>query len=216
MEKNILFILIAKHYTKTKGVFPKPLLKYIIGIYTFIESYEGFDGKKIEYNFSKFVLIKKYKDKINTIKKLIENQPNFIEIILDFDGCLLSIIDKQSLNICLRAVRQNGLALKFVKKQNYDICMEAVKQEGFALKYVRKKNQTHEICMLAVKQDGITLQYVIIQTPEICLEAVKNMGGALKYVKEQTLEICLEAIKKNKYALHYVKKHFYDLCLEAI
>ena len=65
------------------------------------------------------------------------------------------------------------------KNQTIDMCMTAVKEDGIALKYVKK--QTPEICMAAVKQNGLALQYVKDKTPEICREAIANNPEAEKY-----------------------------------
>ena len=66
--------------------------------------------------------------------------------------------DQQTEELCLLAVRQNGMTLRHVKTQTDEICLAAVKQNGFALKYVI--NQTHEICLAAVKQNGVVIQYI--------------------------------------------------------
>ena len=125
-----------------------------------------------------------------------------------------SFCKNQTLEICMEAVKQNGLALEYVREQTQEICMEAVKKEGFALYYVKK--QIPEICMQAVKQNGNALGYVEEQTPEICMEAVKQNGNALEWVKEQTREICMEAVKQNLSALDYVNKQITDVYRDAI
>ena len=61
----------------------------------------------------------------------------------------LTIIKHQSPELCLAAVKQDGIALKYVKEQTPEICLAAVKQNGFALKYVKK--QTPEICLAVFK-----------------------------------------------------------------
>ena len=55
---------------------------------------------------------------------------------------------------------------KLLKKQTDEICLEAVKQNGYALIYV--ENQTDEIFLEAVRQDENALQYVATQTEKIC------------------------------------------------
>ncbi|MCQ4379844.1 DUF4116 domain-containing protein, partial [Clostridioides difficile] len=92
---------------------------------------------------------------------------------------------------------------KWVENQTEEICMEAVRQNGLDLKFV--KNQTETICLRAVRQNGMALEFVKEQTVGICLKAVRQYGMALKFVKEQTEEICTEAIKQDKRALSFVK-----------
>ena len=121
-------------------------------------------------------------------------------------------LDKNELSyeMCLEAVKQNGLALRFVPEEfkTSEICLEAVKEKGWVLEYVPKELRTPEICLEAVKQDGLALQFVPNEfiTLEMCLEAVKEKGHALEYVPKElrTPEICLEAVKQNSYALQYV------------
>ena len=91
------------------------------------------------------------------------------------------------LEICLEAVRNNGLALRYVMEQTEAICLEAVRNNGWALRYVKEQNEA------------------------ICMAAVRNNGGALMYVKEQNEAICLEAVRKNGFALEYVNAKFRHL-----
>ena len=63
---------------------------------------------------------------------------------------------------------QNGLALQLVKilskpglnLMTEEVCIAAVKQNGLALRYIR--NQTLEICTLAVKQNSNAIKYAKI------------------------------------------------------
>jgi hypothetical protein len=49
---------------------------------------------------------------------------------------------RQTEQMCLEAVKQNGLALQYVKEQTQEICLTAVGQNGYALSYV--KEQTYQ------------------------------------------------------------------------
>jgi hypothetical protein len=51
----------------------------------------------------------------------------------------------QTEEICLAAVKQNGLALEYVHDQTEEICLAAINQIPYASRY--KKNQT--ICIIA-------------------------------------------------------------------
>ena len=46
----------------------------------------------------------------------------------------------------------------YVKNQSPEICLEAVKQNGMALEYV--KNQTKEFIELAIKNDYTNFSYI--------------------------------------------------------
>lgn len=117
--------------------------------------------------------------------------------------------------ICLAAVRQNGLALQFVKKQTPEICLAAVQQNGLALEFV--KEQTSEICLASVKQNyGESLYFVKEQTPEICLASVQQCGYAICYVEDQTPEICAAAISKTPESFRFIRKQTLEIVCEYL
>nr|QBK87597.1 MAG: protein of unknown function DUF4116 [Marseillevirus LCMAC201] len=136
------------------------------------------------------------------------------EIIQQYGGGeVLKYVKEQTEEICLAAVKVNGLALKYVKVQTEEICLAAVQEYGRALESV--KEQTSEICLAAVQRYGWALEFVKVQTPEICLAAVQQHRRALQYVKEQTPEICMAAVQQNGGALCHVKVQTDLLCLAA-
>ena len=53
------------------------------------------------------------------------------------------------------------MSLEYVEKQTPEICLAAVKENGNALYYV--KDQTPELCLAAVKQDERALQFVNVE-----------------------------------------------------
>jgi len=69
-------------------------------------------------------------------------------------------------------------------ERKFQICLEAVKNNGLSLKSVPNKFKTYEICLEAVKNNGLSLEYVSYnyKTLELCTEAIKNNGLALKYI----------------------------------
>ena len=87
----------------------------------------------------------------------------------------------------LGMVQKDGMTLKniAIEHQTPEICLAAVKQNGLALGYVEE--QTPEICMAAVKQNGLALEHVKDQTPEICMAAVKENPEAEKYIASPEL-----------------------------
>lgn len=92
---------------------------------------------------------------------------------------------------------ENNVKLLKYYKQTVKICLKAVKRNGLALKYVN--NQTREICLKAVWNNWCALKYVKNQTDEICFEAIARNGCAIIYIKNRTckmyfaiiLQICL-------------------------
>ena len=130
------------------------------------------------------------------------------------DGCALRYIIDQTPDICMSAVQQNGEALRYVKHQTPQICIEAVNNCSAALEYVQ--NPSHEICMSAVTKNGLMLHYIDNPSPELCLAAVKQNGMALKYIKNQTPDICINAVKQNGNALQYVHEKTTEICIYTI
>lgn len=167
------------------------------------------------------VYIEKNKFKANKI--IIDKILDFHDVddkfwinIINKDSGVLEYIKKQTVDICIQAVKINGLNLRYVKGQTDEICMVAVKQNGMALQYVLK--QTIDICILAVQQDGMALQYVKKPSGFIsdCLSSVSssltprlssgmssNMSSGLS-LGFFTKEICTLAIQQNGYALQFV------------
>jgi hypothetical protein len=149
-----------------------------------------------------------------TFIKVEDRKPEVCLEAVRMNGLALEHISEQTPALCRDAVRQNGWALEYVKEQTPVLCLEAVRQNGWALEYVNE--QTPELCLEAVRQNGWALEYVNEQTPELCLEAVRQDGLALQYAKEQTPALCLEAVRQDGWALDYVKEQTPELCLEAV
>ena len=57
------------------------------------------------------------------------------------------------------------MVLQFVHNQTEEICLEAVRNDGLALQYVN--HQTKEICLAAVRNNPNALKYVMIDVPGI-------------------------------------------------
>lgn len=103
------------------------------------------------------------------------------------------------------AVKLDGLSLEYVNEdeQTEEICILAVKQNGLALDYVI--NQTEDICIAAVRQNGLALEYVKDQTENICIAAVRQNNFAVMDVKEMTDEICKIVNRADSDILAYEK-----------
>lgn len=90
------------------------------------------------------------------------------------------------------AVERNPVALIWVK-QTPDLCMDAVCQNGMLLKFVRE--QTPEICKKAVQQNWRALQYSKYQTPDVCKSALQQDAFALCFIPEPTSSQWQDAFK---------------------
>lgn len=87
---------------------------------------------------------------------------------LDKEGAVAVLSDpaiEQTLELCMAAMRRDGMALEYVRAQTPDICLAAVQQNGLALKHVRV--QTYAICMAAVRQNANALDFVRDKQPDI-------------------------------------------------
>ncbi|WP_227865664.1 hypothetical protein [Clostridioides sp. ZZV14-6045] len=114
---------------------------------------------------------------------------------------------KQTYEICLKAVEQNGLLLKDIKwdelnltsEQFYELCFSAVLQNGKALKYVKldefSKKQLNRICLMAVRQNERVLAYVKDQTPKMCIETLRQNKHAIRYIKDKEKYLDIFKIK---------------------
>lgn len=130
----------------------------------------------------------------------------------------LVLVKNKTIPICLEAVRLNPNALQYVPAslQTLEICEKALKIDGMCLKYV--VNQTERLCYDSLMSSkGASFCLIKNQTKFLCKEAMKIDGNLLMYVVDQTFEICFEAVKKNSLAVRYVKFNLLnDKDIEAI
>ena len=120
--------------------------------------------------------------------------------------------ENRTMEMCLAAVKKNGLALNHVPKglKTIEMCFIAVQNDGGALRYVPKKLKTIDNCLAAVQTHGYMLEYVPdeLRTAEVCLAAVQNYGCSLYYVPKElrSREVCLAAVQSSSDALMHVPK----------
>jgi len=130
-----------------------------------------------------------YKNKAKFQLDLSSNK-EIIEYLKRLGYPLLFILKNQNIELCIEAINQKYYtcdAMKEIQNQTEEMCLLAVKQNGMALQFV--KNQTEQICLLAVKQNGMALQFVKNQTNEICLSAVQQNGMALQFVNDKEYKL---------------------------
>jgi hypothetical protein len=148
---------------------------------------------------------------------------------------LIKMVEKQTFEMCFRAVQRNGCLLEHIHKKTPSLCLQAIQQTYEALRFVEQ--QTPEICMAAITKSANALEFVKEQTPEICIAAIERR---IRYIclcpvnesenkseseseSKQTLEMCIASIKENQYALlgkNYQSVieeiSFLETCLAAI
>ena len=111
--------------------------------------------------------------------------------------------------LCKHAVQQDIRAFEFVTNPsriltNEEICISAVKYNGLLLKYI--DNQTPEICTLAVQQNGFAIQYVknipSLLTYDICILAVKQNIYASMFIQNPSTTMAKEIRKLIEFEQH--------------
>ncbi|HGS9031482.1 TPA: hypothetical protein ACMU0H_002680 [Clostridioides difficile] len=71
--------------------------------------------------------------------------------------------------------------LEFIEKQSYEMCIEAVRQDGLLLEDVKwdelnlTKEQTYNLYLLSVRENGLALKYIKEQTPEFVWKQSNKM-----------------------------------------
>jgi len=97
--------------------------------------------------------------------------------------------EERTEELCLKAVKQHGLAIKLVPKdkRTKEICLEALRKYAGAVFEIPKEMRTEELYLKAVQEYGPNLGFVPKdkRTEAICLEAVKANDSALIYVPEE-------------------------------
>ena len=136
-------------------------------------------------------------------------------LALRYIDCMIDEANDMT-EIYLIAINQNPKALRSVLYQTEEICLRAVRRDGMTLEFVLKPSEEdglspleyERVCIAAVRQDGEALRYVVNQTEEICIEAVRQNGCALEWVENQTYVMCLAAVRSDSYSYVYVEERF--------
>ena len=184
----------AINYIRNKNLFEELLIKNISDVLKFIPH----SSLMITYDFA----ITALQQDGNLIKHFVDN-PLFS--------------NQQLKELCLEAVKQNGLVLKFLREKSREHLVDLINSETHWLL------QTQELCEAAINQNGMALEFVLpqfLQNQELCLKAIKQNGLALEFVPNslQSQEMCLEAINQNGLALEFVPKNLQtqELCLKTV
>lgn len=108
-------------------------------------------------------------------------------------------------------VKMDGMDLQFVpkEKQTFEICLYAVMQNGHSLQFVHKQDEM--ICYMAIEQDPYAFIHVKKQTPQMVHMVLSKNSNLLSNVKHKTYSNCLYAIQNSPYVLRYVPYRFQSL-----
>lgn len=170
-------------------------------------------------------LTKKEKEELNKamfMSQLKYNEMSLEELlyinIVKKTPIYLQNIDKQTTRICEEAVRSFGYAIQYVKKQTEDIALLAVTQDGLSLEFVDKEFHTERVINKAIKQNPLSFKFAQLKTYDICLKAVKLNGVNLEFVPKEYIDdnMIMTALSSNGWALKFVKNQTERYALEAV
>jgi hypothetical protein len=119
---------------------------------------------------------------------------------------------QQTHDICLKAVKREGLELALVKEPSFEIMKEAVMSNGHAIQYVMKVDIVdevkHALAILAMNNNGLALRHIENPDEETVTAALENNGQALRFIKNPTVKMEMAAVKQNGFNIIYVKIFF--------
>lgn len=90
-------------------------------------------------------------------------------------------------------LKENGLALQWLSQPTLNQCLMAVEQNGMALKYVPKEKRTFEVGLRAIKQNSRVFQQLLTQAEQkMFFEYFSQQPEELKQLpKELLIEFAL-------------------------
>jgi ferritin-like protein len=124
-----------------------------------VKNYKGtikyIPSEKQTLEICKMVVEDKYHAKFICPKKFEEYFPkNYVKLV-ETDKCKFCGVPEkfQTQEVCLAAVKQNGVSIEYVPEKiiTKKLCLVAAKQNGYAIRYIPSKFQTEEICLAANK-----------------------------------------------------------------
>lgn len=130
------------------------------------------------------------------------------------NGLFLEYIEDQDDDICIEAIKQNIFSLIFVKEQNNIICLEAINKSIEALEHIRDQNDM--LCLIAINKNVAALKYIRNPNNKIYLEAINQNALVLEFITDQNDELCTRAVERDGLVLKFVRKQNNKICLEAV
>jgi hypothetical protein len=109
--------------------------------------------------------------------------------ILEHDAKYFYYILNKTPEICLLALKKDGMALRYIIKQTEEYCILAILQNKSAYNYIDKKFLSDEFKIRLLQTNGLILKYIKNQTPEMCDIAIKNNLQASKYAKFKSIDL---------------------------
>ena len=97
---------------------------------------------------------------------------------------------------CNVVVKYNPMLLKYVKKwQTHQMCLEAVRKDGIILQYVLEK--TEDICVAAVTQNVKSFRFVSNKSLLLCKLVCSIDANTIRIIPHDMQDDCFDIIMKN-------------------
>jgi hypothetical protein len=220
-ENDIQFMdeadkIVSKNYIKENWDILEPIVKDFRNIKYLPDEYLTTDKcleaiKKDSKSFCS--LPEKFKTK-ELCNYIMEYHPVFFQFLPD----------KYKEDMIKKYFNNTKEMIKYIPKEfrDYNLCLEAVKQNGMALEYVPIELRTPELCKLAI-HNGL-VSYTAIPSHIYDLElyelVVKNNGYYLQIIPENIInyKMCYNAILTDPNSFQYIPDEYrtYELCKKAM
>ena len=127
----------------------------------------------------------------------------------------LIYVNHQTEDICLIAVKRDGLMISAIHDKTEKLCVAAVRQNPAALQLI--ENQTPFICLMAIMKDftGRVFRYVKCQDKLICSIAVYRCPKNIKLIDKPSKRLCLLAIDRDPMMIDYIENVLKSMCILA-
>ena len=150
----------------------------------------------------------------------------------------MKLSSQQLREVCLAAVKKNGLALQYIPNEmrDFEVCLESVNQNSNAFEHIGSQQAANltdkeykEICLTAIKSNANVLKFIPKDKCdfEIYLESVKKSSDAFKLIgnyhetkltENEYIQICLTTVKQDGLLLKEIPKEirYFDIYIESI
>lgn len=125
---------------------------------------------------------------------------------LEMNGMMLRNLDmEQTEDMCLTAVKQNGMALQFVKDKTLRVNLAAVEQNGLAIQFIPYKDRAKHVMFSAIRNNPKALLLMEYMSYDLCIDAIKMDYTMMQYIDNPSPKLIEEAIKIEPGVVNYIK-----------
>lgn len=157
-------------------------------------------------------------EKYKLLKQMINYNPNYLQMIkrqsiglclyaVKFNHKTFKLIKSSQLNdnIIANIIRVNPKCLMFIEKPTLQNYFNIVDVNGECLEFVPEEYRTHELYIRAIRQTPVALKFIQNQTEDMCLEAIKHPGWhsyLRPYIKIFTENLAMKMFELRGYLLN--------------